>query len=57
MHGHGTYTYSGRNQGDVYTGGWQNDLKHGQGIYRWNCGHVYEGGFENGKMHGQGKFT
>ena len=57
MHGHGTYEYSGQNQGDVYNGEWQNDLKHGQGIYRWKSGQIYEGGYQNGKMHGQGKFT
>ena len=35
-----------------YTGEFQHDLKHGQGVLEWDDGRRYEGGFEQGQFHG-----
>lgn len=38
-----------------YWGEWQNDLKHGQGVYRYENGQKFDGLWQNGLKHGQGK--
>ena len=42
---------------DVYTGGFENDVKNGQGEYRWASGAIYVGQFKNDVMEGQGPYT
>ena len=42
--------------GDIYTGEWKNDEKHGQGTYTYVDGDIYTGEWKNEKMHGQGEF-
>ncbi len=39
-----------------YTGGFQNDLYHGQGTYRWTDGQKYVGEFFANDKHGPGTF-
>ena len=38
----------------MYEGDYENDRKHGYGIYTWNDGKQYEGWWQNGKQHGEG---
>lgn len=40
-----------------YTGQWEDDKKHGNGIYRWANGMVYDGEWAANRRTGQGKFT
>ena len=40
-----------------YTGEWKNDMKHGQGTFRWENGMSYEGQWLKNKRTGHGKFT
>eukprot|EP01034_Spumella_vulgaris_P021930 gene21930-28010_t len=40
--------------GDVYEGQWENDLKHGYGVYKFVCGEVYRGHFHHDKASGSG---
>lgn len=40
-----------------YTGEWQGDNKHGQGVFRWDNGMSYEGEWANNKRNGIGTFT
>lgn len=40
-----------------YTGEWENGMKHGKGIFRWENGMSYEGDWMYGKRTGIGKFT
>jgi len=49
----GTYTYE---SGDIYTGEWKNDEKHGQGTYTYESGGIYIGEWKNSEKHGQGEF-
>ena len=39
---------------EKYVGYWQNDDKHGPGIYNWPDGEVYVGQWENGLKSGEG---
>ena len=43
--------------GAKYEGDYQNDLKHGQGVYTYPNGDVYEGEWKNGLRHGNGRYT
>ena len=36
-------------RGEVYKGGWQNNVEHGKGVYHFASGNVYEGQFVDGK--------
>ncbi len=38
----------------VYSGEWQNNLKHGQGIMHYSSGNTYTGGWEADQKQGQG---
>lgn len=38
----------------VCTGGWQNNLKHGQGTMHYSSGNIYTGGWEADQKQGQG---
>ena len=53
--GKGTYTYAGKNEGDVYTGDYKDDNKHGQGKYVHKSGKIEEGGWYNNRLHGKAK--
>ena len=54
-HGQGTFTAPSPG-GDVYSGDWLNDLKHGNGTFKSANG-TYEGQYQLGKLHGKGIFT
>ena len=43
--------------GDKYTGGWKDNVEHGQGTYEYISGNVYEGEFNEGEMTGKGVLT
>ena len=43
--------------GSVYAGQWVNDIKHGDGTFKYADGDVYEGQFQEGKAHGRGKYA
>lgn len=40
-----------------YTGEWNGDKKHGQGVFRWANGMSYEGDWQNNKRTGHGVFS
>lgn len=42
--------------GDVFKGGFKNDLRHGSGICRFTNGCIYKGEWRDGKPQGQGIF-
>eukprot|EP00892_Ulva_mutabilis_P006728 jgi/Ulvmu1/4427/UM002_0152.1 len=42
--------------GDVYVGGWQNGLPHGEGVYKWADGSEYAGAWQKGQKHGVGRY-
>ena len=46
MNGFGNLFYE---DGRKYVGEFQNDLKHGHGIYSWPNGKKYEGNWKEGK--------
>lgn len=48
---------SNNNHGDTYEGDYENDMKHGYGIYHWANGSSYEGNFSKDQKHGKGKLT
>lgn len=49
MQGSGTYTY--KKSGDIYSGMWENNLKHGQGTYEYGADSSYmTGDWENGQI-------
>jgi hypothetical protein len=37
-------------------GNWKDNVRHGQGRYRWENGHVYVGTFVEGKREGEGTY-
>ncbi|KAI7742180.1 hypothetical protein M8C21_029939, partial [Ambrosia artemisiifolia] len=43
--------------GDLYIGGFSNNLPHGSGKYLWSDGCMYEGDWKKGKASGKGKFS
>lgn len=43
--------------GDVYSGEWLDDKRHGTGTDTFASGHRYSGGFVDGKRQGQGSYT
>ena len=45
-----------RADGRTYVGEFQNDKKHGYGVYTWADGRMYKGGWNAGKQHGEGVF-
>jgi hypothetical protein len=49
----GQYTFA---NGDVYEGGWRENLKHGIGKFSFKLGGSYHGEFVKGLRHGQGLF-
>ena len=55
MNGNGIYTYP---DGSKYEGDWEDNKKHGKGIYYYNNelwkGDKYEGDWENDNQHGKG---
>merc|ERR1719169_419464 len=50
----GWYTWPG---GREYGGRYNNDKKHGFGIFKWPDGRRYEGFWVHGKQSGQGRYT
>jgi hypothetical protein len=42
--------------GNVYSGEYENDKRHGQGIFKYTNGDSYQGVFKHGDMH-RGTFT
>lgn len=42
--------------GDSYSGGWQDDLFHGRGVYRWASGETYDGEYVRGERAGRGRW-
>ena len=49
MQGEGTFTY--KKAGDIYSGSWQADKKHGQGTYEFGAdSSMFVGTWENGQM-------
>ncbi|KPI85070.1 phosphatidylinositol-4-phosphate 5-kinase-like protein [Leptomonas seymouri] len=55
IEGYGEYTYA--QTGDVYTGEWKADQKHGQGTYKCANGDRYVGQWYMGNRHGKGQFA
>ncbi len=54
-HGLGATTYS---NGDVHTGAYVDDVRHGEGVMVWTAtGRVYAGQYMRGARHGTGKMT
>ncbi len=45
------------NNGDAYTGEWENDKKHGEGELVLSNGNSYSGHWEGGDKHGKGTYT
>ena len=43
--------------GDLYSGGWSNDLFEGYGLYSFANGDIYEGEWKEGLQDGNGKYT
>ena len=54
MNGQGTITFQ---NGDQYTGGFNNGAFNGQGTFQSKEGWTYEGDFVNGQAEGKGKLT
>jgi len=50
--GEGTMNYPS----GTYVGNWKDNLRHGQGTYKWTNGDVYKGIWENDKRHGLGEY-
>ena len=50
--GSGTMNYPS----GTYVGNWKDDLRHGQGTYKWTNGDVYKGNWVDDKRHGQGTY-
>ena len=44
------------NNGNIYNGYWNNDLKEGEGIMKYNNGNIYNGYFKNDLKEGEGLF-
>ena len=54
-HGKGKLKFSDNNANkqDYYVGDWVNDLKEGQGVFKWTSGFIYEGKWRNDeRLHG-----
>ena len=52
---YGSFTWE---SGSTYIGEFQNNKRHGKGIYTWiNPFEQYVGEYKNGKIHGQGTYT
>ena len=45
---------SGGKPSDIYEGEYENDMKHGFGLYKWANGSSYEGYFKADRKHGKG---
>ena len=43
--------------GAKFEGDYQNDVKHGNGVYTYPNGDVYDGEWMNGTRHGKGKYS
>ena len=41
----------------TYVGGWKDNLRNGQGTYKWTNGDIYKGKWVNDKRHGEGQYT
>lgn len=50
-----TVFYSGT-MVNKYEGDFQDDKRHGHGVFRWKDGKIYDGQWERGKQHGIGCF-
>lgn len=43
--------------GTVYTGEWDDNRRHGQGIYVYKNGDFYDGEWKEGRKHGTGRYV
>ena len=59
VNGKGTFIYGPNTKwaGDIYSGEYKDDKRHGQGTYTWASGDQYVGGWRNNEKHGQGTYT
>jgi len=57
LDGEGTLTLYYAEGNEVYSGGWSNNMRSGQGTRRYVNGDVYVGGWQNDLEHGKGKYT
>jgi len=57
INGYGTFEYQGEFKGDVYTGEWESNLRHGRGTYTWLNDDKFEGIWEYGKLTDEGKIS
>ena len=53
-HGHGVYQC--KSTGGKYTGNYENDLKSGDGTYKYSNGDSFEGQWSEGLRHGHGVY-
>lgn len=53
-HGFGVKTFG--SNGDIHYGLYQNNLRHGKGLYRWSSGDEYEGDYVMGEQCGSGRY-
>ncbi|KAJ3090611.1 hypothetical protein HK102_003202 [Quaeritorhiza haematococci] len=54
-HGYGVFIYA---NGDVYEGSWEDDLKHGEGVYTFHsCGSKKKGSWNKGNLNGPGEIV
>ncbi len=54
--GYGVMTWNNGSEGHQYEGQWVNDMKHGQGTYRWPSGAYYTGEYVNDLIEGSGTY-
>lgn len=52
-HGQGIFFYP---TGDVYFGGWKEEMFHGQGVYIFSSGEIYDGLLKNSLKDGSGTY-
>lgn len=42
--------------GTVYNGEWEENKRHGQGVYTYKNGDFYDGSWKEGHKHGKGRY-
>ena len=56
-HGMGKMEYKGKGREGEYQGYWENDRRHGEGIFTYLNGDTYSGWWRFGNKEGKGTFT
>lgn len=56
-HGMGRMEYKGKGREGEYQGYWENDRRHGEGIFTYASGDTYSGWWRFGQKEGKGTFT